>query len=123
MQMKTLAVATLAAVALSACYTRPVVVNTPEREVMVAVPEPYPVAVPVPVPVPSPDTMSTHDQVHAALMSGMGSAGSDIEVRVDGSKVYLTGHVGSNADRQRAHDIAHDMSGVTMVDYSGLMVH
>jgi len=123
MQMKTLAVAALAAIALSACYTRPVVVNTPEREVMVAVPVPEPYPVPVPTPVPNPDTMSIHDRVHAAINAGMGSAASDIEVRADGSKVYLTGHVGSNADRERAHSLAHGTSGVTMVDYSGLMVH
>lgn len=121
MQMKTLAVATLAAVALSACYTRPVVVNTPEREVMVAVPVPEPY--PVPAPAPNPDTMSIHDRVHAAVNAGMGSAASGVNVRVDGSKVYLTGHVGSKADRERAHALAHGTAGVTMVDYSGLMVH
>jgi len=117
MHMKTLAVATLAALALSACYTRPVVVNTPEREVVV--PVPYP----VPAPAPNPDTMSVHDRVHAAVNAGMGSAASGVNVRVDGSKVYLTGHVASKADRERAHALAHGTAGVTMVDYSGLMVH
>ncbi len=66
---------------------------------------------------------SMHDQVHAAINDQMGSAGSDISVRVDGSKVYLSGHVGSQADHQRAHDIAHHVAGVTMVDHKALVVH
>ncbi len=123
MQMKMLAVAALTAVTLSACYTRPVVVDTPGRDVVVPVPTPYPAPYPVPAPTPDPDMMSIHDRVHAALTAAMGSAASDIEVRVDGSKVYLTGHVGSSADHDRAHDIAHGVSGVTSVDHSGLIVH
>ncbi|MEO6155614.1 MAG: BON domain-containing protein [Thermomonas sp.] len=119
MQIKMLAAAALTVVTLSACTTRPVVVETPVREVMVPVPAPYP----VPVSSPTPDMMSLHDRVHAALMTGMGSAANDIAIRVDGSKVYLTGHVGSSADHTRAHDIAHDVSGVGSVDHSGLVVH
>lgn len=67
--------------------------------------------------------MSMHDQVHNALRDGMGASASDIEVRVDGSTVYLGGHVGSQADHKRAHDIAHRVPGVTTVNHSGLMVH
>lgn len=70
-----------------------------------------------------PVSMSMHDQVHNALMDSMGTAASDIEVRVDGGTVYLTGHVGSKADHDRAHDIAHNVSGVSSVDHSGLVVH
>ncbi len=66
---------------------------------------------------------SMHDQVHAAINDQMGSAGSDISVRVDGTKVYLSGHVGSQADHDRAHDIAHRVAGVTMVDHKALVVH
>lgn len=122
MQIKMLAAAALTAFTLSACYTRPVVVDTPGRDVVVPVPTPYP-AYPAPTPTPNPDMMSIHDRVHAALTAAMGSAASDIEVRVDGSKVYLTGHVGSRANHDRAHDIAHRVSGVTSVDHSGLIVH
>lgn len=121
MQIKMLAAAALTAVTLSACYTRPVVVETPGRDVMVPVPTPYPV--PVQTTTPNPGMLSLHDRVHSALMDRMGSAASDIEVRVDGSTVYLTGHVGSSADHDRAHTIAHDVSGVTEVDHSGLVVH
>jgi osmotically-inducible protein OsmY len=68
-------------------------------------------------------SMSLHDRVHNALQYQMGSSGSDISVRVDGTKVFLSGHVGSQADHDRAHDIAHDVSGVTSVDHKALKVH
>lgn len=119
MQTKMLAVAALTAITLSACYTRPVVVETPGRDVVVPVPVPEP----YPVPTPAPDMSSIHGRVHAALNNGMGSAASGIEVRAEGSKVWLTGHVGSTTDKQRAHDIAHGVAGVSTVDISGLMVH
>lgn len=67
--------------------------------------------------------MSLHDQVHDALQQQLGNAGSGISVRVDGSKVFLTGHVGSQADHDRAHDIAHGVSGVTSVDHRALKIH
>ncbi len=125
MQIKMLAAAALTALTLSACYTRPVVVETRGRDVMVPVPTPYPAPYPVPVQTttPNPAMMSLHDRVHGALMAGMGTAATDIKVRLDGSKVYLTGHVGSSANHNRAHTIAHNVSGVTSVDHSGLRVH
>lgn len=114
MNMKMLSAAALSALALTACMSRPVVVEAPA---------PTPVYVPVPA-APAPMPMaSLHDRVHGALMSGMGSAANDIEVRVEGTMVHLSGHVGSQADHQRAHDIAHDVSGVTMVHHDKLMVH
>lgn len=67
--------------------------------------------------------MSLHDQVHSALRGGMGASASGIEVRVDRDAVYLTGHVASQADHERAHDIAHSVAGVRTVNHSGLMVH
>lgn len=67
--------------------------------------------------------MTLHDRVHDALQQQMGSAASGISVRVDGSKVFLSGHVGSQADHDRAHEIAHDVSGVTSVDHGMLKVH
>lgn len=117
MQPKSLVSAMAVAVVLSACYTRPVVVETP------APPPSATVVVPVPTPMPPPPSLGLHDRVHAALQAGMGSAASGISVRVDGSTVYLTGHVAAQADHDRAHAIAHGVSGVSRVDHSGLMVH
>lgn len=68
-------------------------------------------------------SMSLHDRVHGALQQKMGSAASGISVRVEGSKVFLDGHVGSQADHDRAHEIAHDVSGVTSVEHGSLKVH
>ena len=65
---------------------------------------------------------SLHDRVHDALMEQMGPAVNDLGVRVEGSKVFLTGHVHSEADKQKAHDIAHGVAGATVVDISGLSV-
>jgi hypothetical protein len=119
MQPKLIVLAIAATFALSACYTaRPVVVQTPPTEVVVPVPvEAQP---PMPAPMPAPMPMSIHDSVHQALMDGMGAAANNIEVRVDGSHVFLSGHVANKADHDRAHDIAHDVPGVTSVDHNGL---
>lgn len=76
-----------------------------------------------PADAPSAPTMSLHDQVHEALTYQMGSAASEIDVRVDGSKVYLTGTVSSQADHDRAHEIAHSVAGVTSVNHDGLHAH
>lgn len=115
MHTKMLSAAALTVLSLSACMSRPVVVENPAPE---------PVYAPSPsYPAPTQDMRSLHDRVHSALMSGMGSAANDISVRVDGSVVYLSGHVGSQADHNRAHEIAHDVAGVTNVDHSGLVVH
>jgi hypothetical protein len=125
MQPKLIVLAIAATFALSACYTaRPVVVQTPAHDVIVPVPvaTPAPMAEPMPAPMPAPMPMpmSLHDSVHQALMDGMGAAANNIEVRVDGSKVFLSGHVATKADHDRAHDIAHGVAGVTDVDHSGL---
>lgn len=114
MRPKLLAAALLAATAVSGCATRPVAVEAPP---------PQPMDAPMPMPMPPASSMSLHDRVHSALQDGMGAAASDITVRVDGSQVYLTGHVGSKADHERAHAIVHDVPGVTLVEGSGLTVH
>lgn len=114
----TIAVATLS---LSACYTRPVVVQTPAPPPAETVVIPVPVPSPMP-PMPAPETMTLHDRVHAALTAGMGSAANNVDLRVDGSVVYLMGTVATKADHARAHQIAHDVPGVTRVDHSGLKV-
>ncbi|TBR12472.1 MAG: BON domain-containing protein, partial [Lysobacter sp.] len=47
---------------------------------------------------------------------------NNVDLRVDGSVVYLMGTVATKADHARAHQIAHDVPGVTRVDHSGLKV-
>ena len=113
MQIKllTIAIAIVAAASLAACTTRPVTVNTPGPGETV-----------VQVPVPANGNMMLTDQVKANLNSGMGSNAAGIDVRVDGSTVYLTGHVATSALREQAHSIAHGTAGVSTVVYEGLTV-
>jgi osmotically-inducible protein OsmY len=63
-----------------------------------------------------------HDRVHDALMEQMGPRVNDVGVKTDGSKVILTGSVATAADKKQAHDIAHGVRGVTVVDDSALVV-
>ena len=111
MQIKLLTIAIVAAASLAACTTRPVVVNTPG-----------PGSTVLQVPVPANSNMMLTDQVKANLDSGMGSDAAGIDVRVDGSAVYLTGHVATSALREQAHSIAHGTAGVSTVVYEGLTV-
>lgn len=112
MKISKLSIAMPAALVLGACASSP---------------PPGPIYEPAPAPryepAPQPAPMSLHDRVHDALQRQMGSAASGISVRVDGSAVYLGGHVGSQVDHDRAHDIAHGVSGVTSVNHKGLRVH
>jgi hypothetical protein len=109
MQLKLLTIAIVATAALAACTTRPVVVNTPGPGETVVL-----------VPVPATANMTLTDQVKANLNSGMGTDAAGIDVRVDGSTVYLTGHVATSALREQAHSIAHGTAGVSTVVYEGL---
>lgn len=111
MQIKLLTIAIVAAASLAACTTRPVVVNTPGPGSSV-----------IQVPVPANGNMMLTDSVKANLNSGMGSDAAGVEVRVDGTTVYLTGHVATSALREQAHAIAHGTAGVSSVVYTGLMV-
>jgi hypothetical protein len=111
MQIKLLTITLIAAASLAACTTRPVVVNTPGPGQTV-----------LQVPVPANANMTLTDQVKANLNSGMGSDAAGIDVRVDGSTVYLTGHVATSALREQAHSIAHGTAGVSTVIYEGLTV-
>jgi len=63
-----------------------------------------------------------HDRVHDALMEKMGPAVNAVGVKTEGSKVILTGHVKTEAEKQQAHDIAHGVAGVSAVDISQLAV-
>jgi osmotically-inducible protein OsmY len=53
----------------------------------------------------------------------MGIAASTIKIRVEGSVVYLTGHVSKHEDHDLAHRIVSEVSGVTSVNHDGLEVH
>jgi osmotically-inducible protein OsmY len=55
-------------------------------------------------------------------MVQMGPKVNDVGVTMHGTTAHLTGHVHSEADKQRAHEIAHGVSGVTAVDVSALAV-
>ena len=107
----TIVVASLALASLAACTTRPVEVNTPG-----------PGSTVLQVPVPANGNMMLTDQVKAKLSSGMGTDAAGVDVRVDGSTVYLTGHVATSALREQAHSIAHGTPGVSSVIYEGLTV-
>ena len=111
MHLKLLPIALVAIASLAACTTRPVVVNTPG-----------PGATVIQVPVPANGNMMQTDDVKEALNKGMGSDASGIDVKVDGTTVYLTGHVATSALREKAHAIAHGTPGVTNVVYDGLIV-
>lgn len=63
-----------------------------------------------------------HERVHDALYRNMGDDASDIAVRVDGSEVFLSGCVDSQAKHDRAHDLAHGVSGVAAVYHDELAV-
>ena len=65
---------------------------------------------------------SLHDRVHDALMEQMGPAVNNLGVKTNGSTVVLTGTVKTEADKQKAHDIAHGVQGAGTVDISGLTV-
>jgi hypothetical protein len=71
---------------------------------------------------PAEPTQSLPDPDHDALMVQMGPKVNAVGVTMHGTAAHLTGHVHSEADKQRAHDVAHAVSGVTAVDISALAV-
>ena len=54
------------------------------------------------------------------LAERMGERAARIEVHVEGTNLWLTGHAPDRWERDRAHDIAHEVAGVTRVDSSGI---
>lgn len=117
MQVRSLLLAACVAVATGACQTTPSddAGNTPDSNTTPSA------AIDPNRSLSDPDD-SLHDRVHDALMEQLGPAVNDLGVRVDGATVYLTGRVHSEADKQRAHDIAHRVRGADTVDVSGLTV-
>jgi hypothetical protein len=112
MQVKLITLSLFAVAALAACTTRPVAVNTPGPGETV-----------VQVPVLANANMKLTDDVRANLETAMGSDAAGIEVRVDGTTVYLTGHVATEELRAKAHSVAHGTAGVSTVVYEGLTVN
>jgi hypothetical protein len=112
-----LSVTVLATVALAACAST----APPPRYETTAPPRHEASPPPRHAPAAQP-THSLHDAVHAALQREMGNAASGITVRVQGSEVYLGGRVRSQADHDRAHDIAHRVRGVSRVFHNDLRV-
>ncbi|MEO6154320.1 MAG: BON domain-containing protein [Thermomonas sp.] len=111
MQIKLIAASLFAIAALSACTTRPVVVNTPG-----------PGATVVQVPVLANPNMMRTDDVRANLNNALGTNAAGIDVKVDGTTVYLTGHVATMALHNQAVSVAQGTAGVSTVVHTGLTV-
>ena len=56
------------------------------------------------------------------LAERMGEHAARIDVRVEGTNLWLTGRAPDRWERDRAHDLAHEVAGVTRVDSSGIGV-
>ena len=116
MQARSLILAACVALAAGACQTTPSddADDTPDRNANTSAA--------AGTSTPADPDRPLHDRVHDALMEQMGPKVNDLGVRVDGSTVYLTGHVHSEADKQLAHDIAHRVRGAGTVDVTGLTI-
>lgn len=110
-KIKLLTVSLFAAAALAACTTRPVTVNTPG-----------PGESTVQVPVLANANMKMTDDVKANLDNALGSDDAGIDVRVDGTTVYLTGHVPTQELHNQAISVAQGTAGVSTVIHTGLTV-
>jgi len=111
MHLKLIAASVLTVAALSACTTRPVAVNTPGPGETV-----------VQVPVLANTNMLKTDDVRAALDNALGTDAAGIDVKVDGTTVYLTGHVATQALHNQAVSVAQGTAGVGTVVHTGLTV-
>ena len=118
MRSRNLILAALAALAASACST----MSSDGSSAAAATPSSTRPASAVPATSWTTPGESLHDRVHDALMVQMGPAVNDVGVHVDGSAVFLTGSVHSQADKERAHAVAHGVAGASSVDISGLAV-
>jgi osmotically-inducible protein OsmY len=115
MDIRTFLLATGATLALAACQT------TPDEDTTASASSSAPTSTATGGTWSDPDD-TLHDRVHDALMEQMGPLVNDLGVKTEGSKVILTGSVKTEADKQKAHDIAHGVQGATTVDVSGLVV-
>lgn len=111
MRLHLLTASLLSIAALTACTTRPVTVNTPG-----------PGATTVQVPVLANSNMLKTDDVRATLDNALGTNAAGIDVKVDGTTVYLTGHVATQALHNQAVSVAQGTAGVSTVVHTGLTV-
>ncbi len=111
MQIKLITASLVTIAALSACTTRPVTVNTPG-----------PGATTVQVPVIANSNMLKTDDVRATLNNALGTNAAGIDVKVDGTTVFLTGHVATQALHDQAVSVAQGTAGVSTVVHTGLTV-
>ena len=111
MHIKLITASVLTIAALAACTTRPVTVNTPG-----------PGATTVQVPVLANPNMLKTDDVKATLNNALGTNAAGIDVKVDGTTVYLTGHVATMALHNQAVAVARGTAGVSTVVHTGLTV-
>ncbi len=111
MQFKFIAASLITVCALSACTTRPVSVNTPG-----------PGETTVQVPVLANTNMLKTDDVRGTLDNALGSNAAGIDVKVDGTTVYLTGHVATKALHDQAVSVAQGTAGVSTVVHTGLTI-
>lgn len=101
-----------AALALSACTTKPLTVDTPG-----------PGATTVQVPVPATRDITLTSQVRSNLDTGLGTDAVGIEIRVEEGNVFLTGKVATAALRTKAIAIAQGTANVKSVTATGLIVN
>ncbi len=111
MHLKLITASVITVAALAACTTRPVTVNTPG-----------PGATTVQVPVMANSNMLKTDDVQATLNNALGTDAAGIDVKVDGTTVYLTGHVATQALHDQAISVARGTAGVSSVVHTGLTV-
>ncbi|MDQ3159479.1 MAG: BON domain-containing protein [Pseudomonadota bacterium] len=111
MQLKLITASFLTVAALAACTTRPVVVNTPG-----------PGATVVQVPVLANPNMLKTDDVKANLNNALGTNAAGIDVKVDGTTVYLTGHVATRQLHDQAVSVARGTARVSNVVHTGLTI-
>lgn len=70
----------------------------------------------------TPPEQALRDRVRELLAERMGEDAARIDVRVEGTNLWLTGRAPDRWERDRAHDLAHEVAGVTRVDSSGIGV-
>ncbi len=111
MNLKLITASLLTVAAVAACSTRPVSVNTPG-----------PGETTVQVPVLANSNMMLTDDVRATLNNALGTNAAGIDVKVDGTTVYLTGSVATQTLHDQAVSVARGTAGVSTVVHTGLTI-
>lgn len=66
--------------------------------------------------------MMKTDDVRATLDNALGTNAAGVDVKVDGTTVYLTGHVATQQLHNQAVSVAKGTAGVSNVVHTGLTV-